>query len=429
MKKSVIALALAAVSVPAFAVNANVVSGTSLETNGVSLVNIGRDNNVTGKVTTVIGQQATATSNMSVVIGFSAKSEENMTVAIGSGSNASGNSSSAYGKASLAEGKASVAVGSHSTAKGDTSVAVGQHSNALGGQSVAIGQSSVAKADQSIAIGSGARAESRFSTSVGVNAKATNYQDVSVGFGSTTNTVTQTVNTEVNGVTYGTFAGHRPSSAFAVGNKGNERQVQHVAAGQVNKESTDAVNGSQLYAVASQVSNNTVNIAQNSAKIETVQAIATQYNNQQTVWNNEQDIQIANLKKLTEGFLARQDNFEKALHDQRRESRAGIAGANALAIVPQAYQPGQSSIGVGVGGFKHEGAVALGVSHISDSGHWVSKAGLNYDTRRNFGAAVGLSYVFGGVAKAPTQPVVVKEIVREVIVREVKEESTKRIRG
>ena len=429
MKKTLITLAVAAISVPVFGANANVVSGTSLETNGVSLVNIGRDNKVTGKVTTVIGQQATAKGNMSVVIGFNAKSEENMTVAIGSGSNASGNSSSAYGKASLAEGKASVAVGSHSTAKGDTSVAVGQHSTALGGQSVAIGQSSVAKAGQSIAIGSGARAESRFSTAVGVNAKATNYQDVSVGFGSTTNTVTQTAKSEVNGVTYGTFAGHRPTSAVAVGSKGNERQIQHVAAGQVNKESTDAVNGSQLYAVANQVSANTIHIAQNSAKIDTVQAIATQYNNQQTVWNNEQDIQIANLKKLSEGFLARQDHFEKALHDQRRESRAGIAGANALAIVPQAYQPGQSSIGVGVGGFKHEGAVALGVSHISDSGRWVSKTGLNYDTRRNFGAAIGLSYVFGGVAKAPAQPVVVKEIVREVIVREVKEESTKRIRG
>ena len=104
----------------------------------------------------------------------------------------------------------------------------------------------------------------------------------------------------------------------------------------MTETSTDAVNGSQLYAVANQVSSNTIRIEQNSAKIETVQAIATQYNNQQTAWNTEQDIQIANLKKLTEGFLARQDGFEKALHDQRREARAGVAGANALAIVPQA---------------------------------------------------------------------------------------------
>lgn len=419
MKQSVIALAIAAVSMPVLADNANVVNGTSLATKGESLVNIGRDNNVTGKVTTVIGQQATATSNMSVVVGFQAKSEENMTVAIGSGSNASGNSATAVGKATLAEGKASAAFGSHATAKGEVSVAVGQHANALGGYSTAVGQASVAKAQSSTAIGSGATAESRFSTAIGTNAHAKNYQDVAVGFGSTTTTVTQTAKAEVNGVTYGTFAGHRPSSAVSFGSKGNERQLQSVAAGQVTSTSTDAVNGSQLYAVAGQVSNNTIRIEQNSAKIETVQAIATQYNNQQTTWNNNQDVQIAELKKLTEGFLARQDGFEKALHDQRRESRAGVAGANAIAIVPQAYQPGQSSIGMGVGGFKHEGAVAVGVSHISDSGRWVSKAGLNYDTRRNFGAAIGLSYVFGGVAKAPAQPVVVKEVVREVVVREV----------
>lgn len=433
MKHSVIALAIAAASAPVLADNivnvtgvkteyrgqGHVIAGHDLKTVGESLVNIGRDNRIGGKVSTVIGQQAESRGNMNVVAGFKAYSQENMTVAIGSGSRVTGNSATAIGKATQANGKASFAGGSHATAEGEVSVAIGQHANALGGYSTAIGQASVAKGQSSTAIGSGATAESRFTTAIGTNAKAVNYQDVAVGFGSTTSTVTQTANAEVGGVTYGTFAGHRPTSAVAVGSKGNERQVQHVAAGRVTETSTDAVNGSQLYAVANQVSSNTIHIAQNSAKIETIQAIATQYNNQQTAWNTEQDIQIANLKKLTEGFLARQDGFEKALHDQRREARAGVAGANALAIVPQAYQPGQSSIGMGVGGFKHEGAVAVGVSHISDSGRWVSKAGLNYDTRRNFGAAIGLSYVFGGVAKAPAQPVVVKEVVREVVVREV----------
>lgn len=431
MKKSTIALAILAASTSAYAANieqgyylstkgnAHVVAGNTLETTGESLVNIGRDNKVNGKVTTVIGQQATATSNMSVVIGFQAKSEENMTTAIGSGSNASGNSASAYGKASLAAGKASVAVGSHSTAEGDTSVAVGQHANANGGQSVAIGQSSVAKADQSIAIGSGANAQGRFSTAIGVNAKANNYQDVAIGFGSTTTTASSTVNAKIGEVTYGAFAGHNPVSVVSVGDKGHERQIQNVAAGRLEKGSTDAVNGSQLYAVANQVSTNTVNIAANATSIANLQTTVSNSINQQNSWNTEQDVQINNLKNLMNGVLTKQNGFEKELHDLRRESRAGIAGANALAIVPQAYQPGQSSIGMGVGGFKHEGAVAVGVSHISESGRWVSKAGVNYDTRRNFGAAIGLSYVFGGVAKAPAQPVVVKEVVREVVVREV----------
>ena len=55
---------------------------------------------------------------------------------------------------------------------------------------------------------------------------------------------------------------------------------------------------------------------------------------------------------------------------------------------------------------------------------------MNFDTRKNVGAAVGVSYVFGGVPVVVPQPTVVKEVVREVIVREVQPApATTKIRG
>ncbi len=60
----------------------------------------------------------------------------------------------------------------------------------------------------------------------------------------------------MNGTTFSGFAGAAPGGVVSVGSAGHERQIQNVAAGQITATSTDAVNGSQLYAVASAVANN-----------------------------------------------------------------------------------------------------------------------------------------------------------------------------
>ena len=154
--------------------------------------------------------------------------------------------------------------------------------------------------------------------------------------------------------------------------------------------------------------------------------------NQYNTWNEAQDGQINELRKLVDGLNADNSQIRKELHDNRREARAGIAGSNAIAAIPQPHAPGQTAIGVGAGYFKNEGAAAVGVSHISNSGRWVSKAGVNFDTRRNVGIGLGLSYVFGGIKQQPqvVTKEVVHEVVREVVVREVPAQPvTKKIRG
>ncbi|TGT27551.1 hypothetical protein EN812_34395, partial [Mesorhizobium sp. M4B.F.Ca.ET.169.01.1.1] len=70
---------------------------------------------------------------------------------------------------------------------------------------------------------------------------------VALGAGSKTAAAVATTGTTINGVAY-TFAGTNPTSTVSVGDVGKERTVTNVAAGRISATSTDAINGSQLYA-------------------------------------------------------------------------------------------------------------------------------------------------------------------------------------
>jgi autotransporter adhesin len=111
-----------------------------------------------------------------------------------------------------------------------------------------------------IAAGVGAKAIGASSTAMGSNAQANNDNDVALGAGSVTSRSNPISSVTVAGQTY-QFAGTNPTSVVSVGSKGNERQITNVAAGQLSGDSTDAVNGSQLYATnqAVDVLNGTIN--------------------------------------------------------------------------------------------------------------------------------------------------------------------------
>src|SRR5262249_19063924 len=97
------------------------------------------------------------------------------------------------------------------------------------------------------------------SVAIGTNAVANDAGDIALGAHSTTAAVTPTSGATIGGTHY-VFAGANPTSAVSVGTNGAERQIQNVAAGQLNPNSTDAVNGSQLYATNQQVTANTTAI-------------------------------------------------------------------------------------------------------------------------------------------------------------------------
>ncbi|MER1491079.1 YadA-like family protein, partial [Enterobacter cloacae] len=134
---------------------------------------------------------------------------------------------------SVASGTDSIAVGPNAQSAGDASIAMGDDAKSLGKGSTAIGQGTQTHGENSVAMGSGA--------------VANNANDVALGAGSVTQAAVATRSISINGDTYA-VAGNNPTSTVSVGSTGNERTITNVAAGRIAADSTDAVNGSELYA-------------------------------------------------------------------------------------------------------------------------------------------------------------------------------------
>ena len=143
----------------------------------------------------------------------------------------------------------STAVGTYALAKGQGSIAIGSANNATGTK-----QTFAAGAD-SIAIGNNSNTSSAAtgSMALGVNASTTIANSVALGLGSIANVA---ATPELG------YAGSTPVGVVSVGSAGKERQVQNVAAGQINDKSTDAINGSQLYASNSVINQNSTDITE-----------------------------------------------------------------------------------------------------------------------------------------------------------------------
>ena len=214
-------------------------------------------------------------------------------------------------------------------ATGPNSVAIGGNSNAAVENAVAIGNGATvgAKAAKgSVAIGAGAQAGKAHTGAYSLDPSAT----VAGKTGPDTRVV-------------------------SVGDKGNEAQIQNVAPGVVSKESTDAVNGSQLHAT-----NQSINRLG-----DTVNNIG------------------GNVTRLSDKV----DNMD-------RDYRAGIAGSNAAASLPQVYLPGKSMVAAAAGTFKGQNALAVGYSSISDNGKLIWKAQANLNSRADVGVGVGMGYLW-----------------------------------
>ena len=130
-------------------------------------------------------------------------------------------------------------------AQGAGSIALGESTgtNAAAVDSVAIGRNTKVNGKNTVAIGANITAATNGSVILGDSSKADGSH------------ATETVaSKEIDGHTY-TFEGKAKDAGrfVSVGEKGNERQIKNVAAGHVESNSTDAINGSQLYAVASRV--------------------------------------------------------------------------------------------------------------------------------------------------------------------------------
>lgn len=130
----------------------------------------------------------------------------------------------------------------------DNSFAGGERNKLRGKNSFVFGEGAEVEGDNVYAIGKEAIVTASNSVAIGNQAKATEENSVAIGHESNTNTVIGTASAVFNGNAY-TFAGSAPVGTVSVGDIGKERTITNVAAGRIDSNSTDAVNGSQLHAV------------------------------------------------------------------------------------------------------------------------------------------------------------------------------------
>ena len=246
------------------------------------------EGNASGAAAIAVGTDSKATTTQSIAIGWTAQATgATQAVAIGPDAIASGTQSTSIGNNTRATGDSSIAIGGDDwnivrtkpvAAAGNKQVhqvfqeltgleikANGEaYKNPFKGTTsadaaVAVGVNAYAEGVLSTAFGSGTSATGLGASAFGVGASASKDKSVAIGAGSNTSMDAAAITTAtVNGITYNGFAGATKITAgsqVSVGRPGYERQIKHVAPGEISATSTDAINGSQLYQVAVQAAN------------------------------------------------------------------------------------------------------------------------------------------------------------------------------
>ena len=223
-----------------------------------------------GKNAVAIGTDAKTTAENGVSLGHKANSEYSNSTAIGYSSHANGGNATAVGTNAKAVTN-STALGSNTDAKelgvaiGHTAssayagVATGANANVSGIYGIAIGNNANASEQASIAIGKGAVGTAADGVAIGSSANATVQNSVALGkdsvaggnvFGGTAHEAAFKNDAGVSeNKQFKAGLANNSLGAVSVGKEGFERQIQNVGAGRVTANSTDAINGSQLYTV------------------------------------------------------------------------------------------------------------------------------------------------------------------------------------
>lgn len=241
--------------------------GVNTVVTGTSTIVLGRDNKVSGNDTTVIGSNnGTVSANQTTIIGYNNKTNSN---------------------------QEQVVIGANSETAGQGATVIGTHGKATAWDAYAVGNNTIADKSNSVALGTN----------------------------SVTDDAVPTKQVVLNGVTH-VFAGENPQSVVSVGSKDRagfggvkyyNRQITNVAAGQVDAASTDAVNGSQLYAAYDEIASMGAKLAKHDKDIKCL--------------NIRVDCNVNNIKNLT----AKVDNNYTTITNSINETNERV-GANSKAI-------------------------------------------------------------------------------------------------
>ncbi|HDN4576794.1 TPA: trimeric autotransporter adhesin SadA [Salmonella enterica subsp. enterica serovar Dublin] len=269
---------------------------------------IGSYSQSTGDSSLALGVKSVSAGDRAIAMGASSSASGSYSMAMGVYANSSGAKSVALGYKSVASGATSSALGYQATASGDDSAAFGNGAKAIGTNSVALGSGSVAQEDNSVAVGNsttqrqityvaksdinststdavtGAQIYSlsqsvadRLGGGASVNSDGTvNAPLYEVGTGiynnvgsalSALNTSITNTEASVAGLAEDALLWDESISAFSASHTGNASKITNLAAGTLAADSTDAVNGSQLFDTNEKVDQNTADITTNTNSI------------------------------------------------------------------------------------------------------------------------------------------------------------------
>lgn len=399
--------------------------GVNTVVTGTSTIVLGRDNKVSGNDTTVIGSNnGTVSANQTTIIGYNNKTNSN---------------------------QEQVVIGANSETAGQGATVVGTHGKATAWDAYAIGNNTVADKSNSVALGTN----------------------------SVTDDAVPTKQVVLNGVTH-VFAGENPQSVVSVGSKDRagfggvkyyNRQITNVAAGQVDAASTDAVNGSQLYAAYDEIASmgaklakhdkdikclnirvdrNVNNIKNLTAKVDNnyttitnsinatnervganskaIQENRTVINNHTTIINNhEQQLQsheqtLVDHANVLENHESRIESLERGMtrNVEREIGKAGAANAALSALHYLGYnKDDKMTFSVGYGHYKGHSAVALGGFYAPNE-HVMFSVGGTLGSEKmvnasvNFRLGKGSEYELNHKGKIKELETLVTQLVAEV---------------
>ena len=306
-------------------------------------VAIGSKNTALGSSALAVGNEAKAKMSETIAIGHEAQADKTWGIAIGTRATASDVRSLALGHQAKSAGYKANAIGADATANGNHANAIGSSATATGDHAQAFGAGAQATGVRTNVFGSDAAATADYSIAIGNKANASTANSIALGANSTTRSATNVTSATVAGHTYGGFAGTSPVGSVSVGKAGEERQIHNVAAGKISADSTDAVNGSQLYSVA------------NDLQTQINNSTPGQINNNITNLNN------------------RVGNVEK------RVNKVGAGSAALAALHPLDFNPDDKwTIAAGYGHYHNANSAALGAFYRP-----------NEDTMFSVGGTVG----------------------------------------
>ena len=400
---------------------------------------LGREAKALEKNTVAVGYSTTASGESSVAIGDGAKARGVNSIAIGTGNIVNGDNSGAFGDPNIISGSGSYAVGNNNTIDADNSFVLGNNVtiNASDKYSIALGEGAVINGEDSIAIGRGATAAAstrnglaigvrsssgNHAASLGDDATSGNYA-VALGSKSTAQIGGTAIGRDSSAVSNATALGREAIAgqsgnvalghqsitalqhigAFAINNQpvagltsgantvsvgtvGAERQIQNVAPGVVDATSTDAINGSQLFATNEAIDVLSGTVIANKTKYYSVKSGAT--------GNKNNDGAQGSNSMAMGGNASATGGQAIAIGSGESGQNTVASGQQSIAIGANVVSSGNSSIAIGGDDLdaasKVNGVNALFDTYTGSTGGLVTVGDYSNHTESNGAASVAI---------------------------------------